>query len=89
LATCRSASPFPFVVILLTYPLRPIASTCAAKQFDSLVPLGKNNQFIGNSAQAHDGAISCAGRPQLGINFTSVDPSNVLTGSQPDHACGL
>lgn len=56
--------------------------------FDSLLPLGKDNQFIGNSAQAHDGAISCAGHPQLGINFTSVDPSNVFTSNLPDNGCG-
>ena len=57
--------------------------------FDSLVPIGKNNQFLGNSAQAHDGAISCAGHPQLGFNFASVDSSNTFTGNTPDNGCGL
>jgi hypothetical protein len=53
------------------------------------VPIGKDNQFLGNSAQAHDGAISCAGHPQLGLNFASVDPSNTFTGNTPDNGCGL
>lgn len=57
--------------------------------FDAQVPIGAGNQFIGNTAQAKDGALSCAGRPQLGVNFTSVDPSNVFAGNQPDNGCGL
>ncbi|MFI5299450.1 MAG: hypothetical protein ACHREM_15265 [Polyangiales bacterium] len=57
--------------------------------FDSQLPLGVGNLFDSNSASAADGAISCAGHPALGVDFTSVDPSNVFTGNTPDIGCGL
>jgi hypothetical protein len=57
--------------------------------FNSALPLGKGNLFENNSAQAADGAISCAGHAALGVNFISVDASNVFSGNVPDKGCGL
>jgi hypothetical protein len=57
--------------------------------FSSLLPLGPGNLFEANSAQAADGAISCAGHAALGVNFISVDASNVFSANVPDKGCGL
>jgi hypothetical protein len=57
--------------------------------FSSLLPLGKNNVFDENGAQKADGAISCAGHPELGVNFISVGPGNTFTNNVPDIGCGL
>ncbi len=57
--------------------------------FDSALPLGSGNLFDGNVAQKADGAISCAGHPQLGVNFISVAANNTFTGNLPDIGCGL
>lgn len=56
--------------------------------FDSSLLLGPGNVFTGNRAGTNDGAISCAGQPQVGLVIDGVHPSITFSGNTPNNGCG-